>query len=167
LLGAFHRGVEKEMEDYNKVVVFQIAQGEYSISIDYVISIEKEDGITEVPSLPNHIIGIKKVRNELIPIIDLEQVLYNRPIRERDQNKLIVLKTEELTYAVLVSDAKEILAVAEENIKQVGLAAYQKTSYFTGVINLDNRLIMMVDPFVLIDSLDGIKEIKEYMNTLK
>jgi len=154
------------MEDHNKAVVFQVAQGEYAIFIDYVISIEKEDGITEVPSLPSYIVGIKKVRNELIPIIDLEQVLYNRSINNEDQNKLIVLKTEELTFAVLVRDAKEILAVAEENIKQVGLAAYQKTSYFTGVINLDNRLIMLVDPSVLIDSLDGIKEIKEYMNNL-
>ncbi|GKU81104.1 chemotaxis protein CheW [Niallia sp. NCCP-28] len=154
------------MEDQKKVVVFQVAQGEYAISIDCVISIEKEDGVTEVPSLPNYIVGIKKVRNELIPIIDLEQVLYNRPIQEKDQNKLIVLKTEELAYAVLVSDAKEILAVAEENIKQAGLAAYQKTSYFTGVINLENRLIMMMEPAILIDSLDGIKEIKEYMNNV-
>ncbi len=151
------------MENNNKVVVFQVEEGEYAISINYVISIEKEEGITLVPSLPSHVIGIKNVRDELIPVINLEKVLYNRELKKTDRNRLIVLKTEELTFAVGVSEAKEILMIPEESIKQTGIAAYQNTQYFSGVIQLENRLMMMIDPAILINSLEGLKEIKEYM----
>ncbi|MGP7816167.1 chemotaxis protein CheW [Niallia sp. 01092] len=151
------------MKDTNKVVVFQVAEGEYAISIDYVISIEKEEGITAVPALPSHVVGIKKVRDELLPIIDLEQVFYNRAMTKNERNRLIVLKTDELTFAVSVCDAKEILVVPEESMKQTAISAYQKTSYFTEVIQLENRLMMVIDPAIFIHSLAGLKEIKDYM----
>ncbi|MFT8322459.1 MAG: chemotaxis protein CheW [Bacillus sp. (in: firmicutes)] len=153
------------MEENNKkVVVFQVAEGEYAVCINDVISIEKQEGITAVPALPSHVVGIKKVRDELIPVIDLEKVLYNRSMEQNDRNRLIVLKTEELTFAVSVSDAKEILVVTEDSIKQTGISAYQHTRYFTAVIQLENRLLMVIDSSILIHSLEGIKEIKEYMN---
>ena len=49
---------------------------------------------------------------------------------------------------MIVSDAKEILDIKEEVIKEVGISAYQKTEYITGVLNLENRLVLMLDPNV-------------------
>jgi len=147
----------------NKFVVFQVANEEYAISIDHVISIEKMEGITPIPHLPSYVKGIVKVRGELLPVLDFEDVLYHRSIHENDQTRLIVLKTEELTIGVLVNDAKEIIDIAEENLKQIGLAAFGKTSYFSAIANLDARLITIVDPSKLVRSLEGVCEIEEYM----
>lgn len=152
-------------QDIDKAVIFQVGAGEYSISIKHVISIEKEENITSIAQLPSYVLGITKVRDELIPVIDLQNVLYSKSIASNEHNRLIVIRTEELSFAVLVHAAKEIIDVKDEMIKQAGLSAYKKTSYFTGVLNLeDNRLVMMIEPKVLIDSLEGIKEIKDYMN---
>ena len=152
-------------QDIDKAVIFQVGAGEYSISIKHVISIEKEENITNIAQLPSYVLGITKVRDELIPVIDLQNVLYSKSIASNEHNRLIVIRTEELSFAVLVHAAKEIIDVKDEMIKQAGLSAYNKTSYFTGVLNLeDNRLVMMIEPKVLIDSLEGIKEIKDYMN---
>jgi purine-binding chemotaxis protein CheW len=76
---------------------------------------------------------------------------------------MIVLQTEELSFAVLVNEAKEILDIPSGNLKQPGLIAYQKTNYFTGVANMDARLITLIDPFKLVESLEGVREIKDYM----
>ena len=51
----------------------------------------------------------------------------------------------------------------EEYIKQPGLIAYSKTNFIAGVANFDKRMIMVIELETLIDSLEGIKEIKEYM----
>lgn len=151
------------MQDSNKLVVFTVGNEEYAIPIENVISIEKLEGITPIPHLPTYVKGIMKVRGELIPAIDTESILYNREMESSDSVRVIVLNTDEISLGVLVKEAKEILDIPAEDIKQVGLVAYQKTSYFTGVANLDGRLITIISPTVLVKTLEGIREIQEYM----
>lgn len=155
------------MAESNKTVVFQAGNEEYAFPILYVVSIEKMEGMTAIPHMPDYVTGITKVRGELIPVIDLEKVLYNRDIQVEEKTRLIVIETAEISMGVLVRDAKEILEIPAENLKQPGLIAYQKTSFITGVANFDKRMIMLIDPETLIQSLEGVKEIKEYMQSQK
>lgn len=151
----------------NKVVVFQVGNEEYAIPISFVISIEKVEGITPIPHLPDYVNGIFKVRGDLSPVIDFERVLYNQPTRINESTKIIVLQTSELSIGVIVKDAKEIIDIPSEKIKQLGLIAYKKTTYFTGVANLDSRIITLIDPSKMVQSLDGVKQIQEFMTSQK
>lgn len=153
------------MENSNKVVVFTVGKEEYAIPIENVLSIEKLEGITPIPHLPQYVSGIIKVRGELIPALDTERILYNRPVEVNDSVRIIVLQTEEMSLGILVGEAKEILDIPQEQMKQVGLIAYQKTCYFTGVANLENRLISIISPSILVKSLEGIREIQEFMKS--
>lgn len=153
------------MTAINKVVVFRVGKEEYAIPIRFVISIEKVEGITSIPHLPHYMKGIAKVRGELIPVVDSESILYSRTLQETELSRMIVLQTEELSFAVLVNEAMEILDIPSGNLKQPGLIAYQKTNYFTGVANMDTRLITLIDPFKLVESLEGVREIKDYMKS--
>lgn len=153
------------MAESSKVVVFQVDKEEYAIPIQFVISIEKLEGITPIPHLPEYVKGMMVVRGELVPVIDLEQIFYHRHLEQTESSRLIVLKTDELSVGIFVGDAKEIIDIPAEKLKQVGLVAYSKTSYFSSVANLDSRLITIMDPLKLVQSLEGIKEIKEYMES--
>lgn len=153
------------MEKSNKVVVFTVGSEEYAIPIEHVLSIEKLEGITPIPHLPNYVRGIMKVRGELIPALDTERILYNRPMEANESVRIIVLQTEDMSLGVLVGEAKEILDIPQEQIKQVGLVAYQKTSYFIGVANLETRLVTIISPSILVKSLEGIREIQEFMKS--
>lgn len=155
------------MAETNKTVVFQAGNEEYAFPILYVISIEKLEGMTAIPHMPEYVTGITKVRGDLIPVIDLEKVLYGRDIQGDEKTRLIVLQTADISIGTLVRDAKEILEIPAENLKQPGLIAYQKTKFITGIANFDKRMIMVIDPETLIQSLEGIKEIKEYMQKEK
>nr|WP_259545048.1 chemotaxis protein CheW [Heyndrickxia oleronia] len=146
-----------------QAIVFQVGNEEYGISVDHVISIEKFEKATRIPNLPDFVKGIVKSRGELIPVIDFEQVLYQTTLLNNDQSKLIVLNTEEIHIGLLVKEAKEILNIPQESLKQIGLMAYQRTKYFRSVANLESRLITMIDPNLLVQSLEGIKDIIEYM----
>lgn len=153
------------MTEINKVVVFRTGKEEYAIPIPFVISIEKVEGITSIPHLPNYVKGMAKVRDDLIPVVDFENILYGRSLKENETSRMIVLQTDELSFGILVNEAREILDIPSENLKQPGLLAYQKTSYFTGVANLDARLITLIDPSSLVESLEGIREIKDFMKS--
>ncbi len=154
------------MSDGLKAVVFTCGSEEYAISIHNVISIEKEEKITAVPHLPDYMPGITEVRGELVPVLDFEQILYRRQLTV-EEAKILVVKTAQLSIAVRVKDAKEILDIPSEQLKEIGLAAYKQTEYFTGVAQLENRLITMIDPDILTENLEGMKEIRDYMLQMK
>ena len=148
-----------------KVVVFRCGQEEYAISVDYIVSIEKMDYINRVPHLPSYMLGMTKNRGELVPVMDLEQILLHQTTE--DEARLIMIQVPGFLFALRVNEAKEILDIEEDALKQIGLVNYAKTQYFKAVANLENRMITIIAPEILCDTLEGIKEIKAYVTKLK
>ncbi|MBW8348045.1 CheW domain-containing protein [Bacillus sp. IITD106] len=148
-------------------IVFNAGQEEYAIPVQYVISIEKYENVNPVPHLPEYIRGVVKSRGELIPVLDFSFILYNRHIQNDDDVRMIVIHTEELSFALLVNEAKEILEIPENAMQQMGLVAYHKTKYFSSIANLEDRIITMIDPVSMLEVLEGVKEIKDYLNEQK
>ena len=150
-----------------KVVVFQCGNEDYAVSIEHVVSIEKLEHVNPIPHLPNYLIGLMKIRGELVPIIDFEQILYNRSGVDQDQARVVTMHTEDLTVGLLVKEAKEILDIDEDNLKQIGLVNYTKTRYFTAVANLEDRMITIVDASILVRTLEGFNDIQTYVEEVK
>lgn len=148
-----------------KVIVFKSGQEEYAISVEKVVSIEKFERVNRIPHMPDYVLGLVKIRGELIPILDFEQILYGRKGDSSDA-KIIILQIEDFIFGLLVLEAKEILDIEEEKLKQIGLVNYAKTQYFSAVANLEERMITIVSPEVLVNTLDGIKDLKSYMKSL-
>ena len=148
-----------------KAVVFLCSTEEYAVPVEQVVSIEKLERVTPIPHLPNYLLGFTRIRGELTPVIDLQTILYNRPTNTATA-KVIVLKTELMSYGLAVADAREIIDFEEGVLKQLGLVNYEKTKYFTAVANLDDRMVSCIDPNILVHSLDGIREIVEYLDEM-
>ncbi|MBD8036955.1 chemotaxis protein CheW [Solibacillus sp. A46] len=150
---------------FEKAVVFLCGTEEYAVPVEQVVSIEKLEQVTPIPHLPKYLLGFSRIRGELTPVIDFQSVLYNRPTDTKN-SKVIVLKTEMINYGLLVVDAKEIIDFEEGVLKQLGLVNYNKTKYFTAVANLENRMISCVDPSILVHSLEGMREIIDYLHKM-
>lgn len=146
-----------------KAVVCHAGREEYGIPVSFVISIEKIEQVNHIPHLPAYMRGIIKSRGNLIPVLDLGGILYNEETSIDEQVRMIVIHTDELSFGLLVKEAKEILEIQAEDLKQIGFVAYRNTKYFSAVASLDERLITMIDPISMLEVLDGVKEIKEYM----
>ncbi|RAK22289.1 purine-binding chemotaxis protein CheW [Anoxybacillus vitaminiphilus] len=149
----------------NKVVVCQIADEQYGIPVENVISIEKMSAPTVIPQMPDYMVGVVRIRGELVPVLDTMKILYNRPFQENDKTRMIVVITEDISVALIVDEAKEIVDIPSELIKQVNMLAYRQTPYFIGVASLPERLITLVEPNQLFESLEGIKAIKEHIQS--
>lgn len=150
-----------------KVVVFRCGNEDYAIPVEHVVSIEKLEQVNPIPHLPNYFLGLMKIRGELVPIVDFEQILYGRSAISDEQVRVIVLQTEEMFIGLLVLEAKEILDIPNEDLKQIGLVNYSKTQYFSSVANLENRVITIIDPSILVRTVDGIKEIQTYLESVE
>ncbi|GEK33951.1 chemotaxis protein CheW [Kurthia sibirica] len=150
----------------SKVVVFRCNHEEYAISVEYVISIEKVEFTNRIPHLPDYVDGLTKNRGNLLPIMDLNKILYNQAANG-EQSKVLILQVDDFTFGLKVLEAKEILDIPQDLVNEVGLVNYAATRYFTAVANLEQRMITFISPSILVDSLEGIKEIKQYMIKVK
>lgn len=148
-----------------KAVIVQCGNEEYAISVDSIVSIERLEQINPIPHLPDFMLGLMKIREELVPILDFEQILYNRSAKNHEEARVVVVQTKELYIGLLVIDAKEIIDIPKSSLTTSGLMAYSKTPYFTSVANLESRMITVVDPEILSQSLSGMDEIGDYVES--
>ena len=151
---------------FEKSVVFTCGTEEYAVPVEQVVSIEKVEHITPIPHLPNYLLGYTRIRGELVPVIDFQSILYGKST-EGELSRIVVMNTDVINFGLVVADAKEILDISPDLLKQMGLVNYAKTKYFTAVANLENRMITCVDPRVLVNSLEGIREIIDYMSSME
>lgn len=151
---------------FEKSVIFICGTEEYAVPVEQVVSIEKVEHITPIPHLPNYLLGYTRIRGELVPVIDFQFILYGKRT-EGDLSRIVVMNTDVINFGLVVAEAKEILDISPDLLKQIGLVNYAKTQYFTAVANLENRMITCVDPKVLVHSLEGVREIIEYMHSIE
>lgn len=151
---------------FNQALIFGCGNEEYAVPVEQVVSIEKLNNITPIPHLPIYLLGFTKIRGEIIPIIDLNRILYNRE-SNGELCRIIVVNTDIVHFGLVVSEAKEIVDFSGTDIHQVGLVNYTKTQYFTAVANLENRMITCVNPKILVNSLEGIREIIDYLEKMR
>ncbi|WML53972.1 chemotaxis protein CheW [Neobacillus sp. PS3-12] len=140
----------------NKVVVIGTGKEEYAIPLQYVVSIEKLEGITPIPQMPDYVTGMIEIRQQVIPILDLEFIFYDRFIQLDENSRLVIVQLEQFMVGILVNEAKEIIEISPEKIKQIGLIKSPATAYLTGVASLNGFLVTIINPEVLIGSLEGI-----------
>ena len=151
---------------FEKSVVFTCGTEEYAVPVEQVVSIEKVEHITPIPHLPNYLLGYTRIRGELVPVIDFQSILYGKST-EGELSRIVVMNTDVINFGLVVADAKEILDISPDLLMQMGLVNYAKTQYFTAVANLENRMITCVDPKVLVNSLEGVREIIDYMSSIE
>ncbi len=150
---------------FEKSVVFRCKTEEYAVSVEEVVCIDKLESIRAVPHLPNYLLGFTRIRGELIPVLDFGIILYNTP-SQKTTAKIIILNTDVVNFGLVVDEAKEILNFSESELTQVGLVNYSRTKYFTAIANLEDRMITCVEPTILVNSLEGTREIIEYLKEL-
>ncbi|WP_252503007.1 chemotaxis protein CheW [Sporosarcina sp. Marseille-Q4943] len=146
-----------------KAVIIQCGQEEYALPVDTVVSIEKLERVNPIPHLPEYMLGLMKIRGELVPILDFQQILYGNSAKDDPNARIVVVQTENLFIGLLVLDAKEILDIPESKLTSSGLMAYSRTPYFKTVANLEDRMITVVDAEILSRTLTGMDEIGEYV----
>ncbi|MEH7383081.1 chemotaxis protein CheW [Bacillus sp. JJ1533] len=151
------------MED-QKVVVFSAGNEEFGVPVLNVISIERVQQLNAIPQMPNYMLGVLTIREELVPIVDTGMILFNKSIGPTDKTKIIVAKTDTLSVGLLVDDAKEILDIPQNQMKPLNLT-YQLSPYITGVATLEKRLVTLLDPHKLFNGLEGFERIEEHIHS--
>jgi len=139
------------MASYFKPVIFKLGNESYGIDINLVSSIEKQVNVVSVPNTLQYIKGIIKLRNEIIPVINLRKK-FNMKDSDVPGENVIIIKLPNITIAVEVDSVEEIHNIAESEI--VDMPAIVKTAdlmYFDKVVSLNGKLVVLINANYLLD----------------
>ena len=139
------------MASYFKPVIFKLGNESYGIDINLVSSIEKQVNVVSVPNTLQYIKGIIKLRNEIIPVINLRKK-FNMKDSDVPGENVIIIKLPNITIAVEVDSVEEIHNIEESEI--VNMPAIVKTAdlrYFDKVVSVNGKLVVLINANYLLD----------------
>lgn len=129
-----------------QLIIFSLGDEEFGADIAQVREIIRRSTITPIPDSPDFIKGITNVRGEIAVAIDLKS-RFSLPSNKTAQERHIVMAEQDKNlFGLMVDEVTEVLRIPRTEIKMTpNLVTQIDRVYISGVITIENRLIMMLD----------------------
>jgi purine-binding chemotaxis protein CheW len=127
------------------VVVFEVNKEKFGLEIVYSREILNNKKITPLPVMPGHILGMISVRNQVVPVISLNRMIFNAAETQTEETKIIIIEHRDAAVGVMVD---KILAVKNfgagefENLRRSMIAEEKK--YIAGIIKDKGEIITLL-----------------------
>ncbi|WP_170007577.1 chemotaxis protein CheW [Bacillus fonticola] len=151
------------MEEARQIILFTVENDPYAVPVEALISIEKWSEPRKIPKVPTYIRGTAHIRGELMPVVDARQLFCDEPMEMTSNVRLLVLEGADHPIALLVEEAKELITVKTTDIKDPHVNQFGAASYWQGMIQIEEELVMLVDVEKLFDSLHNWDEVKSFL----
>jgi purine-binding chemotaxis protein CheW len=133
-----------------QLVVFELSNEQFGVIISAVESIIKIQPITRVPHTPVYIEGVTNLRGKVVPVVDLrkrfgmEAALKSED--KRDPRRIVIISLDGAEIGVVVDSVSEVLTINDSWVEPPpSMALTVESAFITGIIKLENRLIMLLD----------------------
>lgn len=137
----------------SQVVSFCLGDEEYGVDIMTVQEIILFGCITQVPEVPEHVLGVINLRGNVIPILNLRRRFGMPDQPAEDATRIVVMDLNGRTVGVVVDGVNEVLRLAEDEVSPTpqSLSGAGK-DYVTGLARRGERLLILLDMARLLGS---------------
>lgn len=138
--------MESNIETDKKVIVFQLENEEYALSVEQVGSIERLQSITRVPQTAKFIKGIINLRGVVIPVIDLRTRFGMEEIEHTESTRIIIVHLDDIEVGLIVDIANDVIDLPADIIESAPeVVGTVNVDYISGVAKLGKRLLILLD----------------------
>ena len=110
--------------------------------------------------------GIINLRGSVIPVVDLRQRFGMATSNNSPETRIVVVDTEDETVGLVVNAVTEVITVGTSSIEPVGnLAAAAASSDLRGIVNLPEKLIILISLEHLLGSVSGRVRVPKTMTS--
>ncbi|MGC6487034.1 MAG: chemotaxis protein CheW [Planctomycetota bacterium] len=137
----------------SQVVSFCLGDEEYGVDIMTVQEIILFGCITQVPEVPDHVLGVINLRGNVIPILNLRRRFGMPDQPAEDATRIVVMNLNGRTVGVVVDGVNEVLRLSEDEVSPTpqSLSGAGK-DYVTGLARRGERLLILLDMARLLGS---------------
>lgn len=125
-------------------VVFTLGNEKYGMKISHVKEIVRWSRTTELPQTPDEVLGVIKLRNQVIPVISLRKQFGLPYVENLADTKIIILETGNVLVGINVDDVDEVVHIPRSSVDfPNGLK--DKTALMSGIAKLEDYLLILID----------------------
>ena len=129
-----------------QLIVFHLGDEEFGADIAQVREIIRKGTVTSIPDSPDFIKGVTNVRGEIAVVIDLKRRFFLRTKKDTEEKHIVMTEQDKNLFGLMVDEVSEVLRIPEKEIKTTPeLVTRIDRIYISGVLTLENRLIMILD----------------------
>jgi chemotaxis signal transduction protein len=128
-------------------VIFRLGAEQYGVPVESINSIIRYELSTPVPRSPQSVMGVINLRGRVIPVIDLCHRFSGVEFAAGPQSRIVVAETASGLVGLAVDEASEVVELPVESFRPIpeGVLAVETAKAFTGVVERDNVLIVLLD----------------------
>jgi purine-binding chemotaxis protein CheW len=137
-----------------QLVVFRVGKACYGLDIAIVEEILAEGDVTTVPDAPAGVLGVARVRNNVVSVFDLFWKFGADEPTMGQETCLIMVHHRDGTVALRVGVVEEVVSLpgdAYQNVRAPGQPS--SLSYLRGVAQWGDELVLWIDPEPIIPAL--------------
>lgn len=133
----------------NQYLIFQLNNENYALNIQNIKEIIEYKEPSEVPSSASHVLGIIKIRTEVITLMDSKAILNVERVQPLEKGKILIFEYGKSKAGVVVDDVSSVLTISDDDIQPSPLRGMgineSDIGYVKGVVNKDDGLIIVID----------------------
>lgn len=126
-----------------QLVVFQLRNEEYALSISKVKEIIRYNGATKLPDTPDYLEGIINLRGKVIPVVDLAR-RFGLTREKQDGVQALIVEAAGREVGVVVDQVTEVLRLDDSDI-ELPQAACRTGEFLRGIGKVEKRLLIILE----------------------
>jgi|DewCreStandDraft_4_1066084.scaffolds.fasta_scaffold06077_10 purine-binding chemotaxis protein CheW len=127
------------------VVIFEINNESFGIEIIFTKEIIKYKKIVQIPTMPKYIKGMISIRDNVIPVISLNQIIHKKEDVITEDTRIIIVEKKNDEVGILVDKViavKNFHANDFEDLSKSSISAEKK--YMAGIIKDQDKVITLI-----------------------
>jgi len=137
---------EPGYEQFEQLVVFQLANEYYGIDIGAVSTIIRMQELTAVPQTPHYVEGVINLRGSIIPVIDLRKRFNLLEEAISKSSRIVVVEANGILVGMIVDAVAETLRISTDMIEPPScVVASTESKHLRGIAKQGDRLVILLD----------------------
>ncbi len=129
-----------------QLVTFRLGNEEFGIDIKKVQEINRMIDITKIPNAPSHVEGVVNLRGKIVPIVSLRTKLNFEEVERDKSTRIMVVEIDGCVLGFIVDSVSEVLRIQDPKVEPTpNITGGNDTTYIQGVINLADRILILLD----------------------
>ena len=150
---------EEPEEDGHPFVTFRLGVESFGIALQEVEEIVELPAVTKVPDAPDFVLGVICLRDQVMPLIDLSELLsIQQGDATRKRDMVVLLSIGAVRIGVVVDEIQEILRVQDEQILPPPQTLSEgEREHLEGILLMPGRMVSLINVLKIITGDDQEK----------
>ncbi len=160
IVGFSESNAEAELaKDGTPFVTFRLGAESFGIALQEVEEIVELPPVTKVPDAPDYVLGVICLRDQVMPLVDLSEILsIEQGTSERKRDMVVLLSFGTARIGVVVDEIQEILRVQEgQTLPPPQTLSESEREHLEGILILPGRMVSLINVLKIITGDDQAK----------